>query len=386
VDDLRRHLRDRLPDYMMPSAFVVLPSLPLTPNGKLDRGALPPPDAPSPETSQANLPHDEVERDVAALWIETLGLPSASVDVHADFFDLGGHSLLALRLLAAVDRRFGQRPSLKSFLGEPTVAGLARHLRADAGDMDAVLSVPRTGIPDPSVGRHPLFLAGASYQTLLSLRSLAQHLPGQFDVFTLQPPGRGDDALPFASLEELAQTYLTAVRNIQPEGPYLLAGYSIAGLAAFELAQQLLAQGQDVAFLGLFDTWFPTAMRQQSAVFGALSNIARWTTEISGESVMPSWFRSWVLDAAAVAQVKAARTYRPRTYPGRITLFTTSELPVPEVIAAARWREVALGGLKEIQAGGRHDSMLSAPHVQNLARVLEGELDAALGGALWPYA
>ena len=381
ADDLRRHLRDRLPDYMMPSAFVVLPSLPLTPNGKLDRGALPPPDAPSPETSQANLPHDEIERDVAAIWIETLGPPSAGVDVHADFFDMGGHSLLALRLLTAVDRRFGTRPSLKSFLREPTVAGLARHLRGtDAGDMDAVMSVPRTGNADPSVRRQRLFLAGASYQTLLSLRTLAQHLPAHFDVFTLQPPGRHDDALPFASIEELAQTYLTAVRSVQPEGPYLLAGYSIAGLAAFELAQQLLAQGQGVAFLGLFDTWFPTAMRQQSAVFGALSKVARWTTEISGESVMPAWFRSWVLDAAAVAQVKAARTYRPRTYPGRITLFASSELPVPEVIAAARWREVALGGLTEIQAGGRHDSMLSAPHVQSLAHALESELDAALVG------
>jgi thioesterase domain-containing protein len=157
-----------------------------------------------------------------------------------------------------------------------------------------------------------------------------------------------------------------------------LAGYSIAGLATFELAQQLLAQGQEVAFLGFFDTWFPTAMRGQSAVFGALSNVARWASEIAGGSAMPEWFRSWVLDAAAIAQVKAARTYRPQTYPGPITLFTTSELPVPEVIAAAKWREIALGGLKEIQAGGRHDTMLSAPHVQNLAHAFEGELDAAL--------
>jgi amino acid adenylation domain-containing protein len=378
IDDLRRMVRDRLPDYMMPSAFVVLPSLPLTTNGKLDRAALPLPFAPSPKTSQADLPHDDVERDVAALWVETLGLPSASVDINADFFDLGGHSLLALRLLTAVDGRFGRRPSLKSFLREPTVAGVARHLRSDAGDMDAVESVPRTGIADPSVRRHALFLAGASYHTLLSLRALAQHLPAHYDIFTLQPPARHDDALPFASIEELAQTYLTAVRKIQPEGPYLLAGYSIAGLATFELAQQLLAQGQEVAFLGFFDTWFPTAMRGQSAVFGALSSVARWASEIAGGSAMPAWFRSWVLDAAAVAQVKAARTYRPRTYPGQITLFKTSELPVPEVIAAAKWREVALGGLKEIQTGGRHDTMLSAPHVQHLAHVLEGELDAAL--------
>ena len=381
VDDLRRHLRDRLPDYMMPSAFVVLPSLPLTPHGKLDRGALPPPDGASPKTSQANLPHDEVERDVAALWAETLGLPSASVDVHADFFDMGGHSLGALRLLTAIDRRFGSRPSLKSFLGEPTVAGLARHLRTtDAGDMDAVMRVPRTGNADPSVPRQTLFFAGASYQTLLSLRTLAQHLPAQVDVFTLQPPGKHDDVLPFASIEGLAGTYLTAVRSVQPEGPYFLAGYSIAGLVALELGQQLRALGEDVAFLGLFDTYFPTAMRQQSALFGAVSKVARWTTEMSGKRGMPEWFRSWVLDAAALAQVKAAATYRPRTYPGRITLFTSSELPAPEVIAATRWREVALGGLTEIQAGGRHDTMLSVPHVQHLAHALESELDAALAG------
>lgn len=124
IIELRRFLKEKLPDYMVPSAFVLLDALPLTPNGKVDRRALPVPDMTRPEQEKAYVaPHTPAQEVLAGIWAEVLKLEP--VGIHDDFFDLGGHSLLATQVISRVRDAFHVELSLPSLFEGPTVAGLA---------------------------------------------------------------------------------------------------------------------------------------------------------------------------------------------------------------------------------------------------------------------
>ncbi|WP_333783615.1 condensation domain-containing protein, partial [Nostoc sp. 'Peltigera malacea cyanobiont' DB3992] len=123
VDELRNYLRAKLPDYMVPSTFIMLRALPLTPSGKIDRQALPAPDQARPEIANLVAPRTPVEEVLAGIWIEILGIKQVSI--HDNFFDLGGHSLLATQVVSQVREAFQVEMRLRSLFEKPTIAGLA---------------------------------------------------------------------------------------------------------------------------------------------------------------------------------------------------------------------------------------------------------------------
>ncbi len=124
IPELRVHLRERLPDYMVPAGFRVLPELPLNSNGKVDRRALPTGES-AAEPRPVSLPRTPAEEVMAGIWAEVLGIEAARIDLHDSFFDLGGHSLLATRLISRVREAFGVELPVKAVFDAPTVAGLA---------------------------------------------------------------------------------------------------------------------------------------------------------------------------------------------------------------------------------------------------------------------
>ncbi len=126
--DVRAALRQSLPDYMQPSALVVLDALPLTPNGKLDRAALPAPDASAAHDSGFVAPRDDMERTIAGVWSEVLGVER--VGIHDNFFDLGGHSLLLIRIQERLQRALGRAVPMLDLFRHSTVGALARHFEA----------------------------------------------------------------------------------------------------------------------------------------------------------------------------------------------------------------------------------------------------------------
>jgi amino acid adenylation domain-containing protein len=142
--DLREHLSDLLPQYLVPDAFVTLDRLPLTPRGKIDRRALPAPDA-APEASPYDPPAGDLERALASVWQEVLGLDR--VGVHDNFFDLGGHSLLLVRVQRRIAEAFGHEVPILTLFQQPTIAALAAHL---AGRAEAALD---GGAEHPEAGR-----------------------------------------------------------------------------------------------------------------------------------------------------------------------------------------------------------------------------------------
>jgi amino acid adenylation domain-containing protein len=256
---LRDSLRHRLPEYMVPSALVVLASLPLTPNGKVDRKALPRPESSGRALSAA--PRDDWELGIARIWEDLLDV--RPVGIHDDFFSLGGHSLLALRLVARVRSQLGRELQPATLFASPTVAELARHLRAEAPPELR----PSLVELQPGRGLAPLFcvhpIGGEVFCYLDLVRALGEERP----AYGLRAPGP-ESGEPLREIERMASRYVALIREIQPAGPYHLLGWSMGGLIAFEMARQLRREGQEVALLALVDSYLapegpaPTAVER----------------------------------------------------------------------------------------------------------------------------
>jgi amino acid adenylation domain-containing protein len=186
--ELREHARVRLPEYMVPSAFVVLDALPRTPNGKLDRGALPAPDASAPRGTEYAAPRTPAEARLAAVFAEVLGVPR--VGIHDDFFALGGHSLLATRVVSRVREAFGVELPLRALFEAPTVAGLAPRVDAlrGAGSTDAPLvPVPREGPLPLSFAQQRLWFVQQLHPASVAYTMVgATRLEGALDVDALR--------------------------------------------------------------------------------------------------------------------------------------------------------------------------------------------------------
>jgi thioesterase domain-containing protein len=245
---LRAGLAAHLPDYMLPSAFVALDALPLTPNGKLDRKALPPPDGQGLALNRYEPPQGEVECAIAALWSELLGVER--IGRHDNFFDLGGYSLMVFQVIEGLKHK-GYEVALQDVL-------LAQQLDALA----ALIEKPHGGVAPAHAqwvtirkggSRRPLVFVHEPSGEVLSYERLAQHIDPEVGLYGI----RADrDAVHAESRnEDLAAGYVQLIREVLPQGPYRLAGWSAGGVLAFEVARQLLAAGEQVEFLGLIDSW-----------------------------------------------------------------------------------------------------------------------------------
>ncbi|WP_279636870.1 non-ribosomal peptide synthetase [Corallococcus llansteffanensis] len=253
AEKLRAQLQQQLPGYMVPSAFVVLEALPLTPNGKVDRKALPAPDA-AASLGRYVAPRTPLEQLIAQAFAEVLRLERVSAE--ADFFDLGGHSLLAVQLMALLRERTGRALPLSALFQGSTVERLAALLSPSEGKRPLGPNLARLDTGDSE--RRPLFLVHGGGGGVLSYADLVRHLGNDRPVYGLFAPGIEDGDLPPSSMESLARLYLEQVRDVQPQGPYRLAGWSLGGLVVYEMARQLQALGEPVELLALLDSLAPS--------------------------------------------------------------------------------------------------------------------------------
>lgn len=401
---LRRALRARLPEPMVPSAIVLLDALPLTPAGKLDRDALPAPSAGGTEAARPYVaPRDAVEATLAELWQEILGIERVGAADH--FFDLGGHSLQAARLFARIEERLGVRLPLSVLLLEaPTVGQLASAVRrARAAEASWNTLVPlQTGGDKP-----PLFCIHGAEGHVLFYRELARLLGESQPFYAIEP--RGLDDRPerlHTRIEEMAAHYVEQIRSVQPRGPYYLGGRSFGGVVAFEMAHQLRAQGEAIAALLLFDTWQPRGLRAPRAAppggarpgaprrlgwRGAAAAIGYRLRRVRRGLRQRLWRASFALyerldrplpgPLRNVGELtrRATSLYQPRPYPGRMVLFRARAQP-------ARLRDdphLGWHGLADeievIDVEGRHRDLFEPPYVELLAKEVEACLARARG-------
>ena len=252
VSELRDFLRKKLPHYMMPSGFVFLDNLPLTPNGKVDRRALPAPDRTRSESESGFVaPRDAVELELAQVWGLILG--THPVGVRDNFFDLGGQSLLAARLFAEIQKMFGKSLPLATLFQAPTIEQLANILRQEEWlpSWSSLVAI------QPNGSKRPFFCVHAHGGNVLIFNDLARRLGTDQPFYGLQAQGLDGQQTRHTRIEEMAAHYLNEIKTVQPEGPYFLGGYCFGGRVAFEMAQQLHAQGKRVALLAMIDSYAP---------------------------------------------------------------------------------------------------------------------------------
>ncbi len=391
VDAVRLHLKQRLPDYMVPTHLISLPALPLTPNGKLDRNALPAPEtARMPAPAPIETPRDPIEAKLIAIWEKVLAVrPLRTTD---NFFDIGGHSLLAAKMLARVEKEFGKLLPLATLFQAPTVAELAKLIRHSGWKATWSSLVPIR----PSGTKPPFYFVHAIGGNVLNFASFAGHFDPDQPVYGLQARGLDGKEIPNMSIQQMAADYVQDIRGVQPEGPYCIGGFSAGGVVAFEMARQLRAAGRQVAILALLDTQIDNAGSKERFTRTVAFNI-RYAFHIGlfafARQKMKNWrmranIRLWTIKnslglkpSARTLDVEEAfllalRNYVPQTYDGAATLFRAKDELCSYSDPTLGWGELVKGRLEILEISGDHDTILHEPHIGMLARVLNSCLDA----------
>jgi amino acid adenylation domain-containing protein len=402
--ELLEPLRRALPTYMVPAAVLRVARLPRTASGKLDRAALRALDVAAGRGHVA--PRDALEHRLAAIWRDVLGLTHVGVD--ASFFDLGGHSLLAVRLLARIHHDLGRRLPLTALFANQTIAALAAVLRGEptAASDDCLVEL------QPRGARPPLFFIPGGGGSALYLHHLARHLDREQPLLGLQPRGLDGTTPPLTTVEDTAALFLERIRQVQPRGPYHLAGHSFGGKVALELAQRLVRAGERVGLLAILDTgpW-------RDGEWGTGDRVRDMTdyldamAEFTGGRSATTYDQLAALDdegrlRAIKAELERLGFLPPRTDMGEVrgllnVLFASSAAaaayhptdlrPVPVALFSAaahtdaeharqaeRWR--AVGPVELHVVPGTHASMVAEPHVAVLADRLSAQLARAHQG------
>ena len=416
LGELRSCLKKTLPEYMIPAAFFRLRSIPLTPNGKVDvRALLARHDTPALAADRYVPPGNEMERIMTGIWQDVLSLER--VGITENFFEIGGHSLAATRLIARLQTAFSLALPLRCIFLEPTISGLARHIRLDAasGTYSYLSEIPRwtSLVPAQPHGKRTPFFFVAGYQnpddTLLILSRIIRHLGQDQPVFGLRPSWLEHGEEEYSNVEELARQFLTEIRAVQPKGPYLLGGHCVGGIAALEVARQLEQMGEEVGLLLLLDTERPNPQRAFYANLRVLDRRLRNITGVLRELAFPpeGSTRKNILSAVIGRKLRSPQSnydplyekkmrYRrllynhsPGDYSGPITLVVNEEQS--RFDADLGWKAYAGDRLAIHKLPGTHFNLLEE-HGDKFAKVLQQSLDdasaasgrgvAAMGGVL----
>ncbi|MDD9933657.1 MAG: amino acid adenylation domain-containing protein [Myxococcales bacterium] len=387
-EDLRAHLAESLPDYMVPQSFVTLEAFPLTPNGKIDRRALPMPVVEQGEASDAP-PRNELESKLADLFAEVLRLEQVGID--ANFFDLGGHSLLAASLVGRIEETLGARLPLGALFDAPTVAQLAEALSAGEVKTRALMCLKATGEGTP------LFYVGSALQG----RWLAEQLEEDTQpVYGLNFFGLDLDESQ-VEVPNIAKLFLDEVRTVRPRGPYRLCAYCADAKLAYEMAAQLERAGEEVDRMIFVDTRWGERPGRPS-----VRSVVESTIRLGpGYLAHRIWRRVRTLgDRVEEAQLKLRNRFSPDRdaavsttlrhdrlihifmdklvdYPAspidsQITLLQTLEGSSRGPVAL---RSLARGGIDVQLLSGYHGQIFEQPHLAELARAVQRYLDHGPG-------
>jgi amino acid adenylation domain-containing protein len=405
VADLRVHLMRLLPEFMIPSAFVMMDALPLTPNAKVDRKALPAPDGSSFGAERRVIaPRDTLEMQLVQLWEEILNV--RPIGITDSFFELGGHSLLAVRVASTIEQRLKVVLPLVTMFQNPTIQQIAQMIRQQGSENSFARLVDLQAARKDS-SQPPLFFVHPSGGSVHWYADLARHLGAQQPFIGIQARGLKPGESLHDSIEEMAADYADAICERQPQGPYLVGSWSLGVIIAFATAQELIRRGRDVALLALLDQGpfvpgtppadhaeylmqlFGRYIPLEMGVLRTLDEPAQIEETLriakSVNWVFPDLSREHFGHFVHILKThtEAWRRYTPQKYPGQITLFRASQQPAESSDAPdLGWGEFAAEGVEVIHIEGDHLSLITEPLVSIVAEKLKDRLVKVAAGAM----
>lgn len=430
-EQIRKRLREELPEYMAPLTYKFVESMPLLASGKIDRKALAAIEVEKAETQTPFVaPRSPMEELVAGLWSKMLGM--SKVSIHDDFFSLAGHSLLATQLVWKLRDLVGVDLPLRAVFESPTVSALAAFLEQLVAEKTAKVAMNQGQIIraeetqkllvtlQANGVRPPLFMMAPLGYSPLSYRPLSRYLGPEQPFYALQPlPAEQIHLHPRITVEEIASEYLREIRAVQPEGPYQLGGWSSGGLMAFEAAQQLRRKGESVHVVALLDAWAPGSRQAVSEIDDAalLVEIVKLAIADKGGSIdlsvekmrdmsmheqlnyaisrireiapasyhlNPEWLELQLQNIHL--HQRAGRKYRPFPYDGSMVLFRAAEtLPEDAKIMAEEgidpvtlhyygWNSLSTRKVEVEIIPGYHFNIVLEPEVGILAQRMQSYL------------
>lgn len=399
----KENLYEALPAYMVPEDFIVLKSFPLTANAKIDRNAFPKPygkKGNGDASLQPGLPLTKNEQLVLDIWSAALGLEE--LNITDDFFELGGHSLLAVKVMIAIEKETGKRLPLSTLFNNSTIEKLAGQLSEEEHEeiWESLVPIKVTGKKDP------IFLIHGGGLNILLFKSVSSYFDDDQPVYGLQAMGLNKETDIPPSLEEISKRYIDEILKVHPNGSYALAGYSLGGLIAFEMAKQLKAMGKDIKLLGVMDTY----VGSHTAPSGTLPKLAKkiirqfhkvpffvksflnnpkeslayqlniisykWKKLFSSDLGMEREIFTDYEKEIYSAYSKANDKYKLQACDLEVTLFCVEKrLYYLDDKVFLGWDKFALKGVKIHEVPGDHKTFLLPPNDQKFAQILQAVLD-----------
>ncbi|HET9959512.1 MAG TPA: amino acid adenylation domain-containing protein [Polyangiaceae bacterium] len=417
---LSEALARSLPAYMIPSRFVFLPELPLTPTGKVDRGSLARSISVEVATRRIVRPSNELESKLLRIWQDILQREDLSVE--DGFFDAGGQSFLAMRLMLRIKQEFRRELPLSTLFQHGTIRALAMLLGGPSDEPTATNLIPMRAARGTSQPK-AMFLVHPVGGNVLCYRDLAQLLPDEFEVHGLQAHGLARGSSPLTSIEQMAEAYCRSItsrddgRALRDHGVHL-AGWSLGGVVAFEMARQLSFAGYAVSSLTLIDSVLPVPGREESderrmllGFFGDLSRLAGADTarvldpvalgracdleELMLQSLTLAKSSGLLPEHVGLEQIRplwevyraglqALAKYSPSSYPGQVTHIWaqygtqleapsqphSSELGMAEPTPRTDWGAWVTGKFTDFGVAADHYSILRPPALEHTASLL----------------
>ncbi|EGJ28874.1 MULTISPECIES: amino acid adenylation domain-containing protein [Moorena] len=400
---IRQFLKEKLPDYMVPSVFVTLDSLPVSANGKLDRRALPVPSLSLEDNGGKIPPRTALELELVQLWESLFNV--APIGLQDNFFDLGGHSLLSVSLISRIQQQFGQKLPVSVLFEEGTVEHLAALLSKEGNSSQwsrsTVVPLQPKGVQPPFFCVHP----GAG--TVVWYRELARYLAPEFPFYALESLGLDGDQKPYDRVEDMAAHYIQGMQTVQPQGPYQIGGWCFGAVVAFEMAQQLQSQGHEVSKLILIDMNIADPIDREEAhtmdddviflvrlfkrhlpdlpeTLKTLDNLSQ-EEELchlieqvkTAQKIPPDFGVAQVKRLLEVfrGHLKGLMSYTPKPYNGTGILFQATEGEAANAQdASLGWADLVTGGTELHWVPGNHTTMFQEPNVEVLAQTLRTTL------------
>jgi amino acid adenylation domain-containing protein len=399
----KNHLESILPSYMIPDTFVSIAEFPRLNNGKLDRKSLPAPIL-NPEISgRFELPGTETENILSKICLKHIALDK--LGINDNFFELGIDSLVAVQIMVQVEELFNKRLPLSTLIQYPTIKALAGFL-----DNNTHSSPYKTLVPiKPGGDKLPLYIVHGIGLNLLNLYGMISNLDLEQPVYGIQPLGLDGTSEALSNMEEIACTYVKEIIEHNPNGPYIITGYSFGGYIAFEMARQLKAMGKEISMLGMFDTNVqnvnvidPILKKIMTKLFRQFGKtIFRAHTLLTEPKLTTDYLKLYYKRKIGLIKEKTGITkaYNPDKLPAFMLIiiaklekafqkYKLKPLDVKLDLFKAQsrfyyvddgqflgWKKYALKGVKTYNVPGDHESMFQSPNDKVLADILQTRLN-----------